>query len=110
MRHDIANRAALSCEEILAILRQSGSINGPATLIAEFEENHFTLTFDYPGDELSFRPKPIDPSRFFETTDDNTALDNVMVKVSAQLLHSLTDQVKTEKRNNHSCITLGFIV
>jgi xanthine permease XanP len=106
-RREVILRAGLVVGEALEVLRHAGAITGPALLEARFDEDTLTLTLDYPGQALRLEAEH--PAEAWALLDqDETAIDQAMVRISGILIRNLADRIDTRSRRGRGQLRLRF--
>jgi xanthine/uracil permease len=108
-RRDCILRAGLVIGEALEILDQTQVIEGPATLLARFDEYHLWLTLEYPGRAIELDPgQVVDARALLEDEYEEAAIDLAMAAISASMIRKLADRVDTWSGEGRAGLRLQF--
>jgi xanthine/uracil permease len=108
-RRDVIGHAGIAVGEALETLHSDGLLQGPARLMAAFDEYKLIVTLDYPGRGILLPAgPPVDLQALLDGEDDSAALDEAMAAVSAGMIRSLADQVECGEQKGRGRIRLTF--
>jgi xanthine permease XanP len=108
-RHDVITRAGESLAEALEALFEAKLMDGPAALIATFDEYKVALALNYPGRGISFAgTRTVDLKKLMEDGGSDAALDAAMSNISLKLIQKLADVVKCDESGDRATLHLQF--
>jgi xanthine permease XanP len=108
-RHDVIIRSGESLAEALEALFEAKLMDGPAALIATFDEYKVALALNYPGRGISFAgTRTVDLKKLMEDGGSDAALDAAMSNISLKLIQKLADVVKCDESGDRATLHLQF--